>query len=163
MPDLRTSTDHVRLRYGFSGPAAGSGVTLSSATTIAAARLQADKASATVPSRARPAVAEALQLADGQIYSASSVKGVAPTLHPLVEEILDAVPVADRGRAHGKCGLPQCISEALTAGHNPTGSQAAAVTVRSSTTHAGHGQPVGPCDSCVALEDAFEIDFVTVR
>ncbi|WP_415924936.1 YwqJ-related putative deaminase [Streptomyces sp. AK04-3B] len=107
----------------------------------------------------RPAVAEAIQLPGGQIFSAPSVRGgSAPALHSVVEDILRAIPAGERGNGHGRCGLPQCISQALDAGLNPTGSQGAAVTVRGSVTADGHGKPVGPCDSCVALEDAFEID-----
>ncbi|MFE1925965.1 RHS repeat-associated core domain-containing protein [Streptomyces asoensis] len=146
-----------------SGPAAGSGVVLSSATTIAAARAEADLASG-LTVKTRPAVAEAIQLPGGQVFSAQSKRGgSAPALHPIVEDILKAIPEGDQGSGHGRCGLPQCITQALNAGLNPTRSQAAAVKVRGSVTAAAHGAPVGPCDSCVALEDAFEIDFVTAR
>ncbi|MFI9419092.1 RHS repeat-associated core domain-containing protein [Streptomyces werraensis] len=146
-----------------SGPAAGSGVALSSATTIAAARARADLASG-ITGKTRPAVAEAIQLTDGQVFSAASVRGGnSPALHPLVEDILKAIPADERGSGHGRCGLAQCITQALNAGHDPTGAQAAAVKVRGSVSAEAHGQPVGPCDSCVALEDAFEIDFVTAN
>ncbi|MEU5146265.1 YwqJ-related putative deaminase [Streptomyces yangpuensis] len=129
----------------------------------AAARAEADTASSVRPSKARPAVAEALELPSGQVYSSPSVRGTPPTLHPIVQDILDAIPVAERGVGHGSCGLAVCVSRALTDGHNPTGSSAAAVIVRGSRDNAMHGHPVGPCDSCVALEDAFDLDFVTAR
>ncbi|MCX5302564.1 polymorphic toxin-type HINT domain-containing protein [Streptomyces sp. NBC_00160] len=129
----------------------------------AAARAEADLASSVRPSKARPAVAEALELPSGQVYSSPSVRGTPPTLHPIVQDILDAIPVAERGVGHGSCGLAVCVSRALTDGHNPTGSSAAAVIVRGSRDNAMHGHPVGPCDSCVALEDAFDLNFVTAR
>ncbi|MFE4857256.1 polymorphic toxin-type HINT domain-containing protein [Streptomyces sp. NPDC056670] len=129
----------------------------------AAARAEADAASSIRPSKARPAVAEALELPNGQVYSSPSVRGAPPTLHPIVQDILDAIPVAERGVGHGSCGLAVCVSRALTDEQNPTGSSAAAVIVRGSRDNAMHGHPVGPCDSCVALEDAFDLNFVTAR
>ncbi|MFF3556312.1 RHS repeat-associated core domain-containing protein [Streptomyces tsukubensis] len=129
----------------------------------AAARAEADAVSSVRPAKARPAVAEALELPSGQVYSSPSVRGTPPTLHPIVQDILDAIPVAERGVGHGSCGLAVCVSRALTDGHNPTGSSAAAVIVRGSRDNPMHGHPVGPCDSCVALEDAFDINFVTAR
>ena len=103
-------------------------------------------------------------MTDGQVFSAASVRGGdSPALHPLVEDILKAIPADERGSGHGRCGLAQCITQALNAGHDPTGAQAAAVKVRGSVSAEARGQPVGPCDSCVALEDAFEIDFVTAN
>ncbi|WP_372405122.1 polymorphic toxin-type HINT domain-containing protein [Streptomyces luteireticuli] len=125
----------------------------------AAARAEADAASSTTPSKMRPAVAEALQLPNGKIYSSPSVRGEPPALHPIVQEILDDIPVLDRGVGHGSCGLAVCVSQALSDGHNPTGGSAAAVIVRGSKDHPKHGLPVGPCDSCVALEDAFSLHF----
>ncbi|WP_406387748.1 RHS repeat-associated core domain-containing protein [Streptomyces sp. NBC_00211] len=114
-------------------------------------------------SRSRPKVAESLELSNGRVYSATS-SGEQRPLHPLVQEVLDAVPTADRaaGSVHGKCGLPVCISQALDAGQNPTGGRVAAVKIRNNLTHKDQGGRVGPCDSCVALEDAFELDFTTV-
>ncbi|EST28814.1 RHS repeat-associated core domain-containing protein [Streptomyces niveus] len=128
-----------------------------------AARAEADVASQVRPPKARPAVAEALQLPSGQIYSSPSIRGTPPVLHPIVQDILDAIPTSERGVGHGSCGLAVCVSRALTEGHNPTGSSAAAVIIRGSTDNSMHGFPVGPCNSCVALEDAFDLDFVTAR
>ncbi|MFK8905872.1 YwqJ-related putative deaminase [Streptomyces sp. YS-3] len=126
---------------------------------MSAARSEADKASTVTPGRARPAVAEAIRLPNGKIYSSPSVRGAAPDLHPDVQEILEAIPVLERGQGHGRCGLAVCVSQALNDGFDPTGARAAAVTVRNSVEHAKHGMVVGPCDSCVALEDAFEMKF----
>ncbi|MFF4121421.1 ricin-type beta-trefoil lectin domain protein [Streptomyces sp. NPDC001714] len=130
-----------------------------SCPVLGAARAAADTASTITPGKARPAVAEALQLPGGQIYSSPSIRGVAPELHPDVQAILDDIPEGERGVGHGRCGLAVCVSDALGDGFNPTGSRAAAVIVRSSTDNPMHGMPVGPCDSCVALEDAFDITF----
>lgn len=130
-----------------------------SCPVLGAARAAADTASTITPGKARPAVAEALQLPEGQIYSSPSIRGVAPELHPDVQAILDDIPEGERGVGHGRCGLAVCVSDALSDGFNPTGSRAAAVIVRSSTDNPMHGMPVGPCDSCVALEDAFDITF----
>ncbi|MGM9469409.1 YwqJ-related putative deaminase [Streptomyces murinus] len=120
---------------------------------------RADTASTITSGKARPAVAEALQLPGGQIYSSPSIRGVAPELHSDVQAILDDIPEGERGVGHGRCGLAVCVSDALSDGFNPTGSRAAAVIVRSSTDNPMHGMPVGPCDSCAALEDAFDIRF----
>ncbi|MFC1430617.1 RHS repeat-associated core domain-containing protein [Streptacidiphilus sp. N1-3] len=125
-----------------------------------AARAAADDASDNaVSSKLRPAVAEALRLPSGKVYSAGSVRGQAPVLHPVVQDILDAIPTTEQGDAHGRCGLAICVSNALTDGYDPTGSSAAAATVRGDKTADKHGLLVGPCDSCVALEDAFDISF----
>ncbi|MFI8072998.1 ricin-type beta-trefoil lectin domain protein [Streptomyces sp. NPDC086033] len=130
-----------------------------SCPVLGAARAAADTASTITPGKARPAVAEALQLPGGQIYSSPSIRGVAPKLHPDVQAILDDIPEGERGVGHGRCGLAVCVSDALSDGFNPTGSRAAAIIVRSSNDNPMHGMPVGPCDSCVALEDAFDVTF----
>ncbi|MBT2478129.1 RHS repeat-associated core domain-containing protein [Streptomyces sp. ISL-94] len=112
-------------------------------------------------SRSRPSVAEALELPNGRMYSSPNKTGEAPELHPFIHEMLDAVPDLERGSAHGMCGLAICLSEALTDGHDPTGARVAAVRVRNQLTHPKHGSRVGPCDSCVAFEDGFDLDFTT--
>ena len=128
-------------------------------TVLSAARAEADNASTIRPGKARPAVAEALEQPGGVTYSSPSIRGAAPTLHPDVQAILDEIPEDERGVGHGRCGLAVCISDALTDGFNPTGWNAGAVIVRSETDNPMHGVPVGPCDSCVALEDAFDLNF----
>ncbi|AZQ34925.1 hypothetical protein EJ357_16705 [Streptomyces cyaneochromogenes] len=122
---------------------------------------EADAASGVTPGRLRPAVSEGIMLRDGEIYTASSRRGDTPQLHPDVQGILDAIPVEERGRGHGQCGLPRGISEALSDGRDPNGAMGAAVTVRSSVDHPKHGMPVGPCDSCKALVRHYGIDFIT--
>ncbi|MER7501442.1 DNRLRE domain-containing protein [Nonomuraea pusilla] len=122
---------------------------------------EADRASSIRPASVRPAVAEALELPGGQIFTATSSRGAAPTLHPDVQSVLDAIPDHARGLGHGQCGLPQCLSQALNAGMNPAGSSAAAVLVRSSPDHPKHGTPIGPCDSCGVLVDHYDINFLT--
>ncbi|MEW2417401.1 YwqJ-related putative deaminase [Streptomyces sp. NPDC046866] len=133
---------------------------------LSKARETADKTSLNkkdFSSRTRPKVAEALELANGRMYSATS-SGEQRPLHPFVQEVLNAVPPLERagGAIHGKCGLPVCLSQALNEGQNPFGARVAAVKIRNNMTHKDHGGRVGPCDSCVALEDAFDLDFTTV-
>ncbi|MEV6678875.1 RHS repeat-associated core domain-containing protein [Streptomyces erythrochromogenes] len=127
------------------------------------ARAQADKTTqdTSYSSRTRPKVAEALELPNGRMYSASSKTGTPPTLHPFIDEILDAIPATERGSGHGRCGMAQCLSQALNDGFNPTGSRGAAAAIRNQLTHEKQGMKVGPCDSCQAFEDAFDLDFVT--
>ncbi|NUT27046.1 MAG: hypothetical protein HOV84_14175, partial [Streptomyces sp.] len=121
---------------------------------------EAADASKVTPGRMRPAVSEGIMLRDGQIYTASSHRGDAPELHPDVQGVLDGIPVEERGRGHGQCGLPVAISEALKRG-DPSGAMGAAVTVRSTVDHPKHGMPVGPCDSCKVLVRHYGIDFIT--
>jgi hypothetical protein len=129
-----------------------------SSPVLAAAKAEANSLSS-LSNKSRPAVAEALQLPSGKIYSSGSVRGVPPVLHPDVQAILNDIPEDERGAGHGSCGLAVCVSDALNNGFNPTGSSAAAVLVRGSTENPMHGTSVGPCDSCVALEDAFDLIF----
>ncbi|GAA2284162.1 hypothetical protein GCM10010430_81370 [Kitasatospora cystarginea] len=78
--------------------------------------------------------------------------------------ILDGIPEAERGNGYGSCGLPQVLSSALKADIDPidpTGSQAAAMIVRSKTDHPKHGFPIGPCDSCKVLTKHYGLDFLT--
>ncbi|MRH93191.1 hypothetical protein GFY24_38225 [Nocardia sp. SYP-A9097] len=122
---------------------------------------EADQCVSWSPSKNRPAVAEGLRLASGEVFTAPSLRGESTTLHPEVQRILDAIPVTERGRGHGSCGLPRCISEALDAGLDPTGAKAAAKIVRSNTDHPKHGHPVGPCESCKPLREHYLLDFIT--
>ncbi|MFI6003982.1 RHS repeat-associated core domain-containing protein [Streptomyces sp. NPDC051366] len=137
-------------------PSAGS-------TVLDAARGEADATTLNkdFSSRTRPKVAEALEVSNGGVYTATS-SGTPRPLHPLVQDVLDAVPEAERSGVHGLCGLPVCLTRALDAGENPIGARVAAVKIRNNLTHKDHGGRVGPCDSCVALEDAFGLDFTTV-
>ncbi|MGP4100448.1 golvesin C-terminal-like domain-containing protein [Nonomuraea sp. KM90] len=130
---------------------------------IDAAKAEADRASVIRPSRARPVVAEAIELPGGQIFSSPSIRGGAPQLHPDVQQILDAIPDVPgaRGAGHGNCGLAVCLTEALNAGLNPTGSSAAAVLIRGDINHSSHGVPVGPCNSCEHLVEHYNLNFLT--
>lgn len=129
---------------------------------LAGALAEADKATGFSPSKLRPAVAEAIELPNGRVISRASTRGDAtPDLHPDVKRVLDSIPEEARGKGHGKCGLPSCLSEALEEGIDPTGSTAAAVTVRSNSTHPKHGMPVGPCPSCQVLTRHYGLDFAT--
>jgi hypothetical protein len=131
------------------------------ATVLAAALNEAGEASKVRPSKMRPAVSEAIQTPDGTVISSSSVRGGPPQLHRDVREILDSIPVSERGDGHGSCGFTVCLSEALGANVNPRGSSAAAVIVRGRTDHPMHGFPVGPCPSCAVLAQHYGITFVT--
>ncbi|MER7473983.1 DNRLRE domain-containing protein [Micromonospora sp. NPDC000018] len=124
---------------------------------IAAARAEADRAQSDRP---RPQVAEAIQLPSGQMIAKTSMKGGTPTLHPDVQAALNAIPTSQRGKGHGQCGLPQCLSEALSEGIDPTGSSAAAVLIRS-PANGNHGRGIGPCPSCQVLSRMFSLRWKT--
>jgi hypothetical protein len=77
-----------------------------------------------------------------------------------VTDTIDQLAADERGVGHGGCGLARCISDALTAGDDPTGGRVAAVTIRSSEDHILHGIPVGPCPSCVPLVEKYALEFI---
>lgn len=124
-------------------------------------KIEADRSSGVTPSGMRPVAAEGLKLPNGQILTSPSIRGAAPVLHADVQAILDTVPPELRGRGHGMCGLPVLLSKALDAKVDPTGSQAAAMIVRSTTSHERHGHPIGPCKSCRPLSEHYDLDFIT--
>jgi RHS repeat-associated protein len=126
-----------------------------------AARQEADNLAPIRPDKDRPAISEAIQTQNGTIYTAASTRGAAPVLRAEVQQVLDGVPQELRGVGHGKCGLPVALSDAIRAGEDPTGSSAAAVIVRNNVNHVKHGVGVGPCPSCQALRDHFDIHFTT--
>lgn len=132
-----------------------------SSGALRAAMGEADTVFKIRPGKARGAVAEGIQTASGRRYSAASARGESPDLHEGVRDVLDAIPESSRGDGHGRCGLAICLSDALRAGDDPTGADAAAVLVRGSAGHSMHGRPVGPCSSCVHLVSAFKLVFVT--
>jgi RHS repeat-associated protein len=136
----------------------GSAQALPGNPVISAAQARADQMTS-LSSRQRPAVVEALELPNGAIRTAPSIRGPTPSLHPDVQAILDAVPEEERAVGHGQCGLPVLISSALADGFNPAGSRAAAVLVRNSIDNPVHGTPIGPCESCQALQQAFDLIF----
>ena len=123
------------------------------------ARDTADAALSITPARLRPGVGEALVTPSGRVYTHPSVPGAdAPAVHPRVQAMLDRV--TNPGNGHGRCGLVFCLSNALEAGDDPTNGTAAAVLVRR-PTNANVGLGIGPCTSCQALEDGFNLKFVT--
>jgi RHS repeat-associated protein len=133
-----------------------------SCPVVGAARNLADRTTNFSPSRRRPGAAEAIQLPDGNVISATSVRGgPAPAHHPQVDAILDSVPESERGDGHGRCGLPICLSTALNAGLDVEGASAAAFTVASRTDHPSHGKPIGPCPSCRVLSNVYGLVWET--
>ncbi|MEU5389171.1 DUF6531 domain-containing protein, partial [Kitasatospora cineracea] len=122
-----------------------------------AVKTEADSAQL-IGGKHRPGVAEGLKLPDGTITTNTSVKGDRPPLHPDIDGALDGVPVEGRGNGHGKCGIPRLLSDALTAGKDPTGSSAAAMLI---TRNDKHGKHIGPCDSCRVLSDKYDLNFIT--
>ena len=102
-----------------------------------------------------------MELPNGQVIRHTSVRGTPPALHPRIQNILNQVPRSQRGSGHGRCGLPVCLSNALAYGMDPTGSNAAALIIRSNIKHPKHGYPIGPCDSCKTMVKEFDLDFLT--
>lgn len=129
---------------------------------VAAARAAADQASSVRPSGMRPAVAEAIQIQGQRPIAHPSLRGgTPPALNGRVQSVLDRIPAGDCGPGHGRCGLPQYLSDALNSGLDPTGAQAAAVTVRGNPASSGHGVGVPACDSCRKLSDEFGLRWRT--
>ncbi|SDL51936.1 intein C-terminal splicing region/RHS repeat-associated core domain-containing protein [Glycomyces sambucus] len=126
-----------------------------------AAQQAANEASSIRPSGARPAVAEGLQVPGGSVYSSTSIRGSLVRVHPAVQAVLNTVPPGSRGAGHGQCGLVVCLSQALFNGESPVGGSAAAVLIRSSTDNPKHGHGIGPCGSCEALVEHFDLSFLT--
>ncbi|MEU3428496.1 polymorphic toxin-type HINT domain-containing protein [Streptomyces gardneri] len=107
----------------------------------------------------RPQVMEALQVAGNEPIVAHSDGGAGTRrVHPVIQGILDSIPTAQRGKNHGGCGLVQCLTEALDASLDPTGATAAA-TMGRTRTNKNFKKLIGPCPSCQALVDHFDIDF----
>ncbi|WP_436775184.1 RHS repeat-associated core domain-containing protein [Yinghuangia sp. YIM S09857] len=125
-------------------------------------RQAADVESTVRPQEMRASVVEGIQLPTGQTYVSPSIRGDTPIAHhPLVQSMLDAVPVGARGRGHGRCGLAACLSQALNDGLSPSNSMAAAFVVRSSTDHPRHGIPAQACRSCEVLSQRFGLFWTT--
>ncbi|HET6948787.1 MAG TPA: YwqJ-related putative deaminase, partial [Acidimicrobiales bacterium] len=110
--------------------------------------------------RPRPGAAGTLVTPDGQPWPASSVKGSnPPALNPQVQQVLDDIPVASQGAAHGRCVEPQSLSKALDAGVDPRGGVMSTGMVRTEG-HPRHGQSLPPCQSCGVLLDNFGVDWL---
>jgi RHS repeat-associated protein len=96
----------------------------------------------------RPGAAGAAQSTSGQMFTATSSKGASgPVLHPTVQKILDKIPQASRGPAHGRCCEPQLVSKMLNGGVNPKGATFSIVRVRE-VGNVLHGTALKPCPSC---------------
>jgi RHS repeat-associated protein len=129
---------------------------------VGRARALADQSTGFSPSRLRPLMAEAIQLSDGNVIARTSVRGlVVPRVFPQVQAILDPIPVPERGRGHGRCGLIQCLSAGLYARLDVRGASAAAFTVASRVDHPNHGMPAGPCPSCRVVSDVYDLQWET--
>jgi hypothetical protein len=116
-----------------------------------------------------PAVAAALLIRD-EVLTCTGAKGEQPpVLHPLIQDFLDALPVAQRERFMGRCPEPVLISRHLTAVEASRSKRAA----RKPLTHGearkslrgakltarriredgdpAHGSYAAPCRSCAPL------------
>jgi YwqJ-like deaminase len=116
-----------------------------------------------------PAVAAALSIRD-EVLSCTGAKGEQPpVLHPIVQDFLDALPVAQRERFTGRCPEAVLISRHLTAVEANRGKRAsrkpltqgearkalrgAKLTARwiREAGDPSHGAYVPPCRSCAPL------------
>jgi hypothetical protein len=116
-----------------------------------------------------PAVAAALSVRD-EVLSCTGAKGEqAPGLHPIVQEYLDALPVAQRERFTGRCPEPVLLSRHLTAVEANRGKRAARRPLTQSEARKSlrgarltarriredgdpaHGSYAPPCRSCAPL------------
>ncbi|WP_262412624.1 YwqJ-related putative deaminase [Actinacidiphila acidipaludis] len=116
-----------------------------------------------------PAVGAALSIRD-EVLSCTGAKGEhAPVLHPIVQDFLDALPVAQRERFTGRCPEAVLISRHLTAVEAGRGKRASRKPLTQSEARkalrgakltarrireAGdptHGTYVAPCRSCAPL------------
>ena len=116
----------------------------------ATAKGAADTAQALRP---RLTTAAVLENSEGTF---TGVSGSSQSLHPKVQEALDAIPQSQRSPFHGRCAEPQCISMALNAGVDPAGSTMTAVRVRA-VGNPGHGSKIPACPSCAKLQEVFGI------
>ena len=116
-----------------------------------------------------PAVAAALSVRD-EVLTCTGAKGEQPpVLHPIVQEFLDALPVAQRERFAGRCPEPVLLSRHLTAVEGTRGKRAsrrpltqgearkalrgAKLTARRIREDGDpeHGAYAPPCRSCAPL------------
>jgi hypothetical protein len=116
-----------------------------------------------------PAVAAALSVRD-EVLSCTGAKGEQPPeLHPVVQEFLDALPVAQRERFTGRCPEPVLISRHLAAFEASRGKRAARRPLTQSEARKSlrgakltarriredgdpaHGSYAPPCRSCAPL------------
>jgi hypothetical protein len=91
----------------------------------------------------------------GQVFTDVSTGGAPRVLNGSVQEVLDAVPLAQRAPWHGACAEMGCLSQALNAGVSPAGGSIRAVAI--GTSNPGHGLPKVICTSCSAVLDVFGV------
>jgi hypothetical protein len=115
-----------------------------------------------------PAVAAALSIRD-EVLTCTGAKGEPPVLHPIVQEFLDALPVAQRERFAGRCPEPVLISRHLAAVEASRGKRASRRPLTQSEARKAlrgarltarriredgdpaHGTYAPPCRSCAPL------------
>lgn len=116
-----------------------------------------------------PAVAAALSIRD-EVLTCTGQKGEqAPVLHPIVQEFLDALPVAQRERFTGRCPEAVLVSRHLTAVDDSRGKRASRRPLTQSEARKSlrgakltarriredddpaHGVYAPPCRSCAPL------------
>jgi hypothetical protein len=122
-----------------------------------------------------PAVAAALFVRDEVLTCTASKSGAAPRLHPLVQDVLDTLPVTQRERFTGRCPEPVLLSRYLTAVEAGNGKRTArrgltggearkalrgarltARRIREDGDPA-HGEYAPPCRSCLPLLSHFGV------
>ncbi|MFD9704137.1 RHS repeat-associated core domain-containing protein [Lentzea sp. NPDC059081] len=114
-------------------------------------------------SKTRGSTAEAIRLPGGQVYAYPSVRG--GTLPIVVPSNITGIVAGARqsgisSKGNGSCGLIICLSMAVLDGHDPTGSDAAAVMLRNKD-NPNYMKPIGPCALCRPVVNHFRIDFHT--
>jgi len=97
-----------------------------------------------------------LKLQDGRSYPGSS--GFTGPRNPVVEAALAAVPEDVRPPFHGYCAEIQCLSDALNAKENLTGSVVSTARVRGLNSQQ-HGTPIPPCPSCEVVLDKLGVGY----
>lgn len=116
-----------------------------------------------------PAVAAALSIRDEVLTCTGSKAEQAPALHPIIQDFLDALPVAQRERFTGRCPEPVLLSRFLTAADASRSKRAARKPLTQSEARKAlrgarltarriredgdpeHGSYAPPCRSCGPL------------
>jgi hypothetical protein len=122
-----------------------------------------------------PAVAAALSVRDEVLTCTGSKAEQPPELHPLVQDVLDTLPVAQRERFAGRCPEPVLLSryldsvdagrskrasrKPLTSGEARKALKGAKLTARRIREDGdpAHGSYTAPCRSCLPLLSHFGV------
>jgi RHS repeat-associated protein len=124
-----------------------------------------------LPSNQRPSTVALLETSSGAFVGRSGFTGQP---HPVVQQVLDSMPLAQRASWHGRCAEVDAISQALLVVEARTGQpittiqqaqqaisgstiQTARVRSATSPNAAQHGTAIPPCDSCQPLLDVLGI------